>query len=205
MIDPTPTANTVFEWFNKYQAVAIWLEGIALILIFIWDRIDARDAQEESNKHLLVFQEQAEASQKPVVVLICVARSDESGQVMERLAQKHVPQAGRLATVPTTGNFIIKNIGTGPALNLSFDFAPIELKPDTDDSDPRRYARRFPYLVPRDEFVAPISPANVMVFDYKFTAYYESLSGKKYLTEMVLHGRSEVTVVLRDDWIFKTL
>jgi hypothetical protein len=147
-------------------------------------------------------QEQAEASQKPVVVLMCVPRSDEPDQVMERLAQKHVPQAGRLATTQGMANFIVKNIGTGPALNLSFAFAPIESKPDPDETDPHRYARRFPYLVPKDELAAPIAPANVMTDDYKFTAHYESLSGKKYLTEMVLHGRSQMTVVLRDDWIF---
>ena len=54
---------------------------------------------------------------------------------MERLAQKHIPQAGRLATTRGLRNFIIKNFGTGPALNLSFDFAPIESNPDPDEID----------------------------------------------------------------------
>ena len=76
---------------------------------------------------------------------------------MERLAQKHIPQAGRLATTRGLRNFIIKNFGTGPALNLSFDFAPIESNPDPDEIDPHWDARRFPYLVPSDELTAPTS------------------------------------------------
>ncbi len=36
-------------------------------------------------------QEQAEASQKPVIVLQCIPRSDRQDEGMELLAQKHVP------------------------------------------------------------------------------------------------------------------
>lgn len=113
------------------------------------------------------------------------------------------PRAAQLA-LTRNNNFIIKNIGTGPCLNLTFDFVPIDSNPDP-KRNPNPYARRFPYVGPIDDFESPFSPATVAAGDYRFTARYESLSGKKYLTEMILHTRGGGTVLLREDWIFKTV
>jgi hypothetical protein len=123
---------------------------------------------------------------------------------MERVEQKHVPQAGMLKVTSPHAFFIVKNIGTGPALNLSFNFAPIDSK-DSASTEPSRYARRFPYIGPKEGMEATIGPELVSHGDYRFTASYESLSHKRYLTEMILHARSAQTTVLRDDWIFKTV
>lgn len=35
-------AMCVLDWFTKYEAVAVWLEGVALVAIFIYDRVDSR-------------------------------------------------------------------------------------------------------------------------------------------------------------------
>ena len=40
--------SSFLEWLTRYEAVAIWLEGIALALIFVWDRIGARDQIQDS-------------------------------------------------------------------------------------------------------------------------------------------------------------
>jgi hypothetical protein len=148
--------------------------------------------------------EQAEASQKPVIALKCISREDHSDQIMERLAQEHVPQAAKFA-LAMGASFVIKNIGTGPALNLFFDFEPTGPGDSKDPKDPNRYARKFPYLAPTDGLETPITVASVLAGDYKFVARYQSLSGKKYLTEMIMHARSGNTVVLREDWIFTPL
>lgn len=120
---------------------------------------------------------------------------------MERSGQKHVPQAGRLEVTSPHAFFVVKNIGTGPALNLSFDFAPIDSK-KTISGEPSRYARRFPYVAPRDTLEATMGPEIVNQGDCKFTARDESLGHKWYFTEMVLHARSAHVTVLREDWIF---
>jgi len=49
------------EWLTKYQAVAIWLEGIALVGIFIWDRIDAKGAHEETLEQHAIWRKQIHA------------------------------------------------------------------------------------------------------------------------------------------------
>ncbi len=37
-----------FNWLKTYESVAIWLEGIALVLIFVWDRLDSRKQHQET-------------------------------------------------------------------------------------------------------------------------------------------------------------
>jgi hypothetical protein len=43
---------------SKYEPIAVWLEGIALVAIFIWDRIEGSQQQEETVKQLEVAQDQ---------------------------------------------------------------------------------------------------------------------------------------------------
>src|SRR6266568_1992389 len=53
--------ESFFTWLKTYESVAIWLEGIALILIFAWDRIDSRQQHRETLAQLNVSQAQAAA------------------------------------------------------------------------------------------------------------------------------------------------
>jgi hypothetical protein len=54
------TLVSVAGWLKEHESLAIWLEGIALLLIFIWDRIDANEQQKEMLKQLEVMRKQAE-------------------------------------------------------------------------------------------------------------------------------------------------
>lgn len=142
-------------------------------------------------------QDQVEASQKPVIVLRIAGRIEKSEMVWERIETKQVV-AVRVATTDD-GYLIIANVGTGPALNLSFDFTPLTGKLD----DPNRFARNISYFLQGSQIDTPISSPEISGQDYRFTAKYESLSGKKYVTEMVLRGRSSKEILFREDWKFK--
>ncbi len=54
--------ETITTWLNKYESIAIWLEGIALVAIFVWDRLDSRKQHEETLAQLRVAQRQVDAS-----------------------------------------------------------------------------------------------------------------------------------------------
>jgi hypothetical protein len=49
------------DWLTKYQAVAIWLEGLALVAIFFWDRKDASDQRKETLEQLAIGRKQIHA------------------------------------------------------------------------------------------------------------------------------------------------
>src|SRR5437588_5178827 len=54
------------NWLKTYEAIAFWLEGIALVAIFVWDRLDSRKQHEETLAQLNVSQKQLEASLEQV-------------------------------------------------------------------------------------------------------------------------------------------
>jgi len=64
-VAPVPQASrdSRVGWLTRYEAVAVWLEGIALILIFIWDRKDAKRSHQETVAQLKVAQDQIKISQ----------------------------------------------------------------------------------------------------------------------------------------------
>lgn len=175
----------VQEWV---PTLGLLVNIATLVVVSIYTKITARIAR--------ASQDQVEASRKPVIVLKIVAREDKVDEAMERLYTKQVPQSVRVGT-SDNGHLIITNIGTGPALNLVFDFEPTTGEVD----DPNRHARKLAYFQSQSQIEAAISPAQMIGGDYRFTARYESLSGKRYVTQMVLHTRSH-NVLVGEDWKF---
>jgi hypothetical protein len=58
---PVPLATP--NWFDSHQYVALWLEGIALLAIFIWDRIDAYQQHKQTLAQMEIMQNQARATE----------------------------------------------------------------------------------------------------------------------------------------------
>src|SRR6266403_5288805 len=76
--------ETIINWLKTYDFIAIWLEGIALVAIFVWDRLDSRKQHEETLAQMEVSQkqveaslEQVEASHKPFVAFSTERRNPE--------------------------------------------------------------------------------------------------------------------------------
>ena len=54
--------ETVINWLKNHEFIAIWLEGVALVAIFVWDRLDSRKQHEETLAQLKIAQRQVDAS-----------------------------------------------------------------------------------------------------------------------------------------------
>jgi hypothetical protein len=54
--------SNLFCWLKAHESLAVWLEGIALVAIFFWDRLDNRSAHKETLKQLAIMQSQADAA-----------------------------------------------------------------------------------------------------------------------------------------------
>jgi hypothetical protein len=178
------------DCFLRYWVpiLGVLISAGTLVVIIAYTRITARLER--------AAQEQAEALQKPVLALICVTRLNETDQLFEQAEMGISPQAMEFASDPNTGKVIIKNIGTGPALNVTFVLHPASLAPNP--RDPHSHHRRLPYLGPKDTIAGPTTIDGMMLDTYKFTVDYESLSGKKYHTKMLVSGG-----LLRENWTFK--
>jgi hypothetical protein len=54
--------STLFCWLQAHESLAVWLEGIALVAIFFWDRLDNRSAHKETLQQMAIMQSQADAA-----------------------------------------------------------------------------------------------------------------------------------------------
>jgi hypothetical protein len=63
------------NWFDSHQYIALWLEGIALLAIFIWDRIDASQQHKQTLAQIRASEEAAKAADKSAEALINTERA----------------------------------------------------------------------------------------------------------------------------------
>lgn len=112
-----------FCWFKKNEHVAIWLEGVALVLIFGLDYFNRLDeAEEQSKRHkenqnqLALLGEQARAASEAAKA---AKRSADLTAALNRpyvaVSRVELTGAGRYWNL----NFVITNFGTLPAFNVN--------------------------------------------------------------------------------------
>jgi len=54
---------SALKWLDSHQYLALWLEGIALLVIFIWDRIDASQQLKQTLAQMEIMRNQARATE----------------------------------------------------------------------------------------------------------------------------------------------
>jgi hypothetical protein len=111
--------QSVANWLRTYESVAIWLEGIALVLIFIWDRLDSRQQHRETLVQSKVSQQQVEAAK------VAALATKESADILAALHRPFISLSGvslktGLGTRSWEIAFGIKNYGTLPAVGVGF-------------------------------------------------------------------------------------
>jgi hypothetical protein len=51
------------SWLSTHEYIAIWAEGVALVAIFIWDRLDSRAQHQQTMEQLEIGQGQIRVAQ----------------------------------------------------------------------------------------------------------------------------------------------
>jgi len=54
---------SILDWLKTNEYLAVWLEGIALVAIFLWDRFDASQQHEQTLAQMETMQNQARATE----------------------------------------------------------------------------------------------------------------------------------------------
>jgi hypothetical protein len=114
--------------------------------------------------------EQSEALQKPSITIKAAPRHAEE-LIVER----------RAAAVAQTPTVVLLNLGSGPALNVSYQFD--EVNP-SDKAHALKHPESVPYVEPRQEWATRLSLSSLSNRTLEFRANYESLSGTEYETRM---------------------
>jgi hypothetical protein len=177
-------------WLQASEPVAVWLEAIALIAIFVLDwkerkenRKERQEQHEEtaaqldvSRKQVEVSQEQVEATQKPFMALSTARRTPEDAILnMGGIV-------GAMVVLCPGGDAEIGNVGSGPAVNVHVSAIPTN--PASSIARPTAY---LVGMLPGDKFLTPIPRGILQGNEWEITITYESLSGRAYRTTSIVN------------------
>jgi hypothetical protein len=114
VVGATVGASIVFSrvcWFKQNEHVALWLEGIALVAIFVWDRIDHQDTHKETLAQLEIAKQQSQLSiNSERAWLTAGLRFSSTGRIYQRLS------SGSSSSQPPTAidaSFVLELINNG--------------------------------------------------------------------------------------------
>jgi hypothetical protein len=105
-----------WEWLKMYEYIALWIGGVALLGIFIWQRIDSYHQRREAREQWEVMQEQVKAATSAALA---------AKQSADLTTSLHRPYMG-LSAVSSGGRdnrfwnvtFSLMNFGSLPAYNV---------------------------------------------------------------------------------------
>ena len=166
------------QWLREYEPIAVWLEGIALVAIFIWDRIDGLHQRREAALQLKAAHDQIEATQKPCVVFSTAPR-----EPMDAILEMGGTDSAMVVRCPEA-LAQLENIGSGPAVNIRYALAHTN-HPEATVPGPSGY---LVGLSPAEKFLTPISRNSLLGTEWRIAVTYESLSGRRYKTETTVNN-----------------
>jgi hypothetical protein len=174
---------SLLDWLNKYEAAAVWIEGLALVAIFGLDWWNGRKGHEEtlaqlkvSQKQVEASQEQAEAMQKPCLMLSATSRPGE-----DAILNMGGAVGGMMLLCPG-GDVQLENVGSGPAVNVRYNLTPTD--PASTIVRPNGY---LVGMLPGEKFLTPIAREILRHNEWEVVFTYESLSGGKYRTKSIVN------------------
>ena len=141
---------------STHEWLAIWLEGIALILIFVWDRIDAKGEHEERMLQIEITRQQAEAAKLAAQSVMNSERAwvtadlrwaGEMGRII--FSENQIPPHDVTKTTSTSFVLELRNDGRTPAW-IETVFAGMEISG----------SEKQPEL-PGTEYIGPLSAGKV--------------------------------------------
>ncbi len=92
---------------------------------------------------------------------------------------------GTMIVAARDGNVAVRNIGNGPAINIRYEFRPVNPAPGANVARPQNY---FQMIAPGEVFVMPVARGVLNNLEYEFIASYESLGGRRYQSRITLNN-----------------
>lgn len=153
-------------------ALASFLVQCAVLVALVWYAVETWRIRRAS-------QEQAEAVHKPCLTLVTAARDyDEAVLEMDGAV-------GGMIVAPREGNVALQNMGNGPAVNVRYEFIPLNPPQGANVARPSGYLQNIPA---GGTFVMQVARGVLRNLEYEFLTTYESLSGHRYESRIILNN-----------------
>jgi len=116
---------------------------------------------------------------KPCIALVAAARGHEDA-VLEMGGA-----VGAMIVAAREGNVAVQNVGNGQAINIRYEFRPVNPPPGANVARPQNYIQMLP---PGETFVLPVARGVLNNLEYEFIASYQSLGGARYKSRIMLNN-----------------
>jgi len=148
-----------------------------LLGVVVWYAFETRKIRKVSQRQVEASQEQVEAAQKP-----CLAFSTAPRPFQDAVLEMEGTNAAMMLRCPE-GQAEVENVGSGPAVNVRYNLTPT--------NPASTLARPSGYLIgmrPGEKFLTPIPRGILQGNEWKFLVTYESLSGRRYQTRIIVNN-----------------
>jgi len=154
------------------MSLANLLVQFAILAVLIWYALETLRIRRAS-------QEQAEAQQRPCLTLVTASR--EHGEAV--LDMNGI--VGGMIVAPREGNVALQNMGNGPAVNVRYEFNPVNPPQGANVARPRGYLQNIPA---GGTFVMAVAREVLRNLEYEFVTSYESLNGQNYESRIAINN-----------------
>jgi hypothetical protein len=152
-----------------YQLVSLAIQVGALVALIVY----APDTRTIKRASL----EQAESAQKPCLAFVTASR-DFDETVLEKNGT-----VGEAVVALRNGNVALENVGNAPALNVSYDFRPLD---PSNISRPHGY---LPNIIVGKSLVLAVPRGILDIQDYEVAFQYDSMSRQRYESRITISNK----------------
>jgi hypothetical protein len=125
----TALLHSIYSWLHNHESLALWLEGIALVLILAWDvwshiqqRQETVDQMKIMERQALGMETAANAAKKSAELAEMSLRLAERADVLlEAVGPVHHPNSGGILTGYSNVIFRFKNFGRTRGTNVRYE------------------------------------------------------------------------------------
>jgi hypothetical protein len=172
---------------NGFMKISDWIAAtgifvqVLLLLGLVWYCIETRRIR-------ITSQAQLEALHAPCMTFKATPRNE-----ADAILETHDARGAMILDF-IEGSAVLLNIGTGPAVNISYVFTSL------DEANIRRLDGYIPFVPPKVICSIPVSRVSLVDSDYTCLIEYESLSQAHYSTRMTIRN-----LVLTPPFTFDTV
>ncbi len=146
---------------------------VLLLVVVLWYTSETSKIRRASQKQVAASENQMEALHKPCLTLATTARNPED------VILKVNDLSGAMVAKQIGGDIVLQNIGTGPALNVRYEFI-LSGRPSID--------AYIPYISCDDPIAIPLAIATLRLHTCEAMISYESVSGRRYTSTIRINN-----------------
>ena len=123
--------HSIYSWLHNYESLALWLEGIALVLILAWDVYTHIQQRQETIDQMKILERQAKgmetaanaAKKSAEIAEMSLRLAERADVLLETVGPVHHPNSGGVLTGYSGVIFRFKNFGRTRGTNVRYEIS----------------------------------------------------------------------------------